>query len=400
MTTTVVVLSYRPGEWLAGCLASVRDQADEIVVVDNASADGRASELGRQAGALVLRSKTNLGFAAGVNRGVSAARGDVVALLNDDAEAGAEWLPSSVEVLRDPSIAAVSPKVVLSSWYREVCLPDEEWWSPGDWRALGRQLEKATVEGTDVLEAIIGAGIYPTERRKTPEERERWRWTSGPRPFYVPVPAPTGEAEIRLNGLSAPDGPSCRLVNSAGIYLRPDGYAGDIGLGAPDDGRFDVATDRFALSGTAMAFRADTWRRLGGFASPFFAYYEDVDWCWRAALAGLRLRYDPTARVLHRRSATSGGATDPRVRVLAEANRTLCMVRNGPRPRVLRAVRRRWIDGPDGGVRRRIVRQLPWALATRSVRFWRWKRSPDEVWNHWSGRDVTWDDSPAQIPAR
>jgi len=210
-------------------------------------------------------------------------------------------------------------------------------------------------------------------------------------------------------------------VNSVGLYLRPDGYAGDIGLGAPDDGRFDQRQDRFGLSGTALVLRAETWYRVGPLASTFFAYYEDIDWCWRANLAGLRLVYDPSSAVEHRRSATSGGAAV--VRVMAERNRTLSMVRNGPLFQAASALRQRWKDGPDGGVREAIGRGLPWAAATRASTWARrsagdlpayrrarrlWSggfhpapeasagriRTRDQVWTQWAGIDNTWDTSP------
>ena len=50
---------------------------------------------------------------------------------------------------------------------------------------------------------------------------------------------------------------------------------------------------------------------------------------------------------------------------MAERNRTLTMVRNGPRPLVAKALRDRFHNGPDGGVRAGIARLLPWALASR-----------------------------------
>ena len=171
---------------------------------------------------------------------------------------------------------------------------------------------------------MVGAGVHRLET----DGEDRWRWTAGPVPFYVPV-ADTIQS-IQVDGDVAPTGPACRLVNSAGIYLRADGYAGDVGIATPDDGRFDEAADRFGVSFTAVVFRRSTWDRLGALPSPYFAYYEDVDWCWRAQLAGLRIRYEPRTRVVHRWSATSGGASGPGVRVLSESNRTLTIVRNAP----------------------------------------------------------------------
>ena len=89
--TSVVVVSYRPGDWLARCLASVTSQADEVVLLDNGSEGTSASQIGMEAGVRVLRSPVNQGFAPAVNAGVRACRGEAIALLNDDAVAGAGW---------------------------------------------------------------------------------------------------------------------------------------------------------------------------------------------------------------------------------------------------------------------------------------------------------------------
>ncbi|MST33585.1 glycosyltransferase, partial [Acidimicrobiaceae bacterium USS-CC1] len=65
MRTSVVIVCLQPGDWLEEAIASVVDQADQVVVVDNGSADGAASVVARRAGAAVVRSERNLGFAAG-----------------------------------------------------------------------------------------------------------------------------------------------------------------------------------------------------------------------------------------------------------------------------------------------------------------------------------------------
>src|SRR5664279_6505618 len=42
-------------------------------------------------------------------------------------------------------------------------------------------------------------------------------------------------------------------LNNTGVVVGADGYGRDRGLGEPDDGRFGVAEDVFAFSGTAAA---------------------------------------------------------------------------------------------------------------------------------------------------
>lgn len=392
MTSSVVVVSHRPGDWLGACLRSLAGQADEVIVVDNGSIGALASEIAESAGALVIRSPVNRGFAPAVNTGAARAKGDLLAILNDDAVAAPGWLAATERVLADPSVAAIGPKLVFSALYRQVAFPDEEWRAPGDPRPLGRQVHSVLVDGVEVISKATGPGLHRLEHGAP---GEKWRWTAGARPWYVPLPLGDTAGEVLVDGEQPPPGPVVRLVNSAGAYLDKRGYAGDIGRGAPDDGRFDLAADRFALSGAAWATRMETWCELGGFAEPFFAYYEDVDWCWRAQLAGMRIVYDPATTVEHRGSASSGGEHEERVRVMAERNRTLTMVRNGPVRLAATALLDRLRNGPDGGVRAGIARLLPWAASTRATMSRHWAVPPGAVWERWAGSDADWPDGPA-----
>ncbi len=390
---TVVVLSRSPGDWLEPCLASVADQADEVILVDNGSAGAQASSIGRRAGVRVLPSATNLGFAGGVNLALREVRTELVALLNDDAVAGPGWLGRAAEVLGAGDVAAVTPKIRMSGWYREVTIDDPLYRVDGDRRRLGRRLRSVRSGGREVLDLVAGAGVHPPESNPA-DPVAHWRWTAPGRPFYVPV-ADAG-TEVVVDGVPVELGPICRLLNKAGSYLRPDGQLGDHGAESPDDGRWETAAERFFASGTAMVAPMATFERLGGLAGPFFAYYEDGDWGWRARLAGLRILYDPGAVVDHRVSATSGGAETAWVRRLASRNRVLCLVRNAPPWVAARAVQSRWQAGAGDGGRRDVMSRLPWAAASRRRLARRWTRSPAEVWKDWAGTDLLWDDGPVR----
>ncbi|MGH9183272.1 MAG: glycosyltransferase family 2 protein, partial [Acidimicrobiales bacterium] len=109
-----VVVSYNVRDLLLGCIASLRaDGVERIVVVDNASRDGSAAAaaaLGE--GVEVVTLPRNLGFAAGANRGVARTDTPYVAVMNPDlvVEPGATKV--LVEALeRDPDLAVVGPRV-------------------------------------------------------------------------------------------------------------------------------------------------------------------------------------------------------------------------------------------------------------------------------------------------
>ena len=61
-------------------------------MVDNGSTDGSAEMAECEFGARVIRNRENRGFCAANNQGIAAARGEFIALLNNDAEADPGWL--------------------------------------------------------------------------------------------------------------------------------------------------------------------------------------------------------------------------------------------------------------------------------------------------------------------
>jgi rhamnopyranosyl-N-acetylglucosaminyl-diphospho-decaprenol beta-1,3/1,4-galactofuranosyltransferase len=107
----VVVTRDRPA-LLQQALAALRLQSrqpDAIYVVDNASIDDSAVQLGRAAGAIVLRLETNLGGAGGFARGMAEAFGagyDWIWLLDDDAIARPDALARLLDALSGPAAGA------------------------------------------------------------------------------------------------------------------------------------------------------------------------------------------------------------------------------------------------------------------------------------------------------
>jgi N-acetylglucosaminyl-diphospho-decaprenol L-rhamnosyltransferase len=398
MTTSVVIVSFRPGDWLEPCVASVIDQADQVIVVDNGSEGASASAIGGRCGAETVRSKFNRGFTGGVIAGMRRARGDVVALLNDDAVADPGWLKAAEAALEGPGVAAVTPKVLLSGWWGEVAFDDQPWHAPGDRRPFGRRVTSVRVGGVEVLHRALGVGLHRLEGEGfgDVEKPVRWRWTAGQRPFYVPL-GPDGEGPVTVNGQVVEVQAVVRLLNHAGSWFHADGTASEIALGQPDDGRMDRPGRPFGFSGTAPVFRGDALKWVGGLSKPFFAYSEDSDWCLRAHLAGLHVAYEPSAVVRHRLSATSGGPRSPLVRLLTERNAALCLVRNAPEPVVAATIEKiRSRDRADP-VRKSFEDLLPWGRASR---FWlrrRWNLEPEEVWARWADVEPAEDPSPADL---
>lgn len=387
LRTSVVVVSCNPHRWVPRCLASVADQADEVILVDNGSPGPELAEVGRRAGATVVTLPANAGFAAGVNAGLRRARGEIVGLLNDDAVAGGEWLESAAVALKDQGVAAVGPKILFAPSFAEIRLDTEPHHAPGDPRPLGRNIVHVAVDGVEVpLGGLRGSGLHRLEHRREGDVTHRWRWTSGAGPIFVPVPEEAEGSTVTINREPVPVEQRVHLVANAGCYLSTYGHGGDYGFALPDDGTFDEPGERFGTTGAAMVATAETFARIGGFAESYFAYYEDLDWCWRSRLAGLRCVYEPSGAVRHVGGMSTGGPYNDRVRYLAARNRMQTLARNAPLPLVWSQLRSP-ADRPESGMTAPIIKRVSQGLAERRRLARGWSADPRAVWAEWAGRD-------------
>jgi GT2 family glycosyltransferase len=99
-----LIPNWNRSDLLAAALASIRAQTLaplEILVVDNGSADDSIAVAGR-AGAKVLALGKNTGFSFAVNRGLEAARGELVAILNNDVELSPGWTETLAGAIAEP----------------------------------------------------------------------------------------------------------------------------------------------------------------------------------------------------------------------------------------------------------------------------------------------------------
>jgi GT2 family glycosyltransferase len=103
LKVSVIVVNWNRRDLLRACLESLALQTQkdlEIIVVDNGSADGSVEMVEREFPAVkILRNAVNRGFCAANNQGIAASSGELVALLNNDAEADRGWVEALAKAI-------------------------------------------------------------------------------------------------------------------------------------------------------------------------------------------------------------------------------------------------------------------------------------------------------------
>ena len=115
---SVVIPNWNGAQHLPTCLDSLRRQTYprvEVVVADNNSKDDSLPLLEREYPEVKVVALTeNQGYAGGVNAGIQAAEGDILAILNNDTEVDPMWLEELWAALeRHPKAGSVTSKILL-----------------------------------------------------------------------------------------------------------------------------------------------------------------------------------------------------------------------------------------------------------------------------------------------
>lgn len=121
----IVIVSFNARADLVACLESLRGAPPaiphDIVVVDNASADGSVEAAGAFTGVDVVALERNAGFSAANNVGIRRTHTDLVLLLNSDTIVPAGSIDRLVErLLATPAAAAAGPRLVDGGGREEI----------------------------------------------------------------------------------------------------------------------------------------------------------------------------------------------------------------------------------------------------------------------------------------
>jgi GT2 family glycosyltransferase len=114
---TAVIVNHNGGEQILRCIAHLEAQQlrpETILVVDNCSTDGSREAAAKASPRVrVIALGENLGPSIARNRGIQAATGDLVLLVDDDVYLAPDCITKLVGHLRDPGVIASVPRLVL-----------------------------------------------------------------------------------------------------------------------------------------------------------------------------------------------------------------------------------------------------------------------------------------------
>lgn len=137
LSTTVVICAYTNDRWLdlgraIKSVESQRHRPNEIVVVIDHNRELETRARAAFPGISVVANSESKGLSGARNTGVCAAKGDVIAFLDDDAAAHPDWLSTLLPVFDNPEVAGAGG-TATPDWdtKRPIWFPEEFDWVIG-----------------------------------------------------------------------------------------------------------------------------------------------------------------------------------------------------------------------------------------------------------------------------
>jgi GT2 family glycosyltransferase len=98
------------------------------------------------------------------------------------------------------------------------------------------------------------------------------------------------------------------MIWSAGGGLNwKKGLSFHYGKDEIDKGQYDQQKEIDFATGCCILIHKSVFDKIGFLAEEYFLYFEDTDFCVRAKRAGIKIIYEPSARLWHKVSSTTGG---------------------------------------------------------------------------------------------
>jgi len=167
---SIIILNWNGQEYLPRCLDAIAKQTFtdyEVIIIDNASTDHSVDHIEqRWPGFQVVRLKENLGFAIANNLGANMARGNWVALLNNDAYPRPEWLENMVKAIQNyPTYSFFASCMLQANNPNLVESAGDTYHISGlAWpRSRNALYENVRLETEEVFSACAAAALYKRE---------------------------------------------------------------------------------------------------------------------------------------------------------------------------------------------------------------------------------------------
>ncbi len=330
---SVIILNYYGEKVIENVIMSLQSlnypkNRYEIIVVDNNSKDKSLEILTllseKYENIRVIPLDKNLGFSKGNNVGIRSARGEYVALLNNDCVVSENWLSNLLNTAqKDPKTFAVASKILLYQKYYELDIKIshsiEPFYSYVSESCLYSFSDKRLYFNTYLDNGVLYAQIpydpvsdaeiqieiiLRTKKRLVKNLKEILSLPKNIK--IINFKTQKGDLVFTLK-IDLRSGKSISKIQNAGIIPFQDGYARDIGAIVRDktqyyeydEGQYNNESEVYAFCGAAVLMNKSILDKIGLLDETFFMYYEDVEISERARLSGYSIVYSPKAEVRH-----------------------------------------------------------------------------------------------------
>jgi len=100
-----------------------------------------------------------------------------------------------------------------------------------------------------------------------------------------------------------------KVIWYAGANIDWDNILGKhLGVDKVDKRQHDKQKNIESATGACMLIKREVFEKIGNFDEKYFLYLEDMDFSVRAAKAGFKIGYEPSAIIWHKNASSSGGS--------------------------------------------------------------------------------------------
>jgi GT2 family glycosyltransferase len=161
---SIIIPNYNGESFLNRCFESLNQQKNiqEIIIIDNGSSDNSVNYIKHSYPQFILiKNKTNLGFAKAINQGIFAASGEYVFLLNNDMELEENCISNLLNCIKNEQTFSVSSKMI--QYYERDKIDDagDEYTILGWTKRVGYGKSQENYnQKRNIFSACAGASLY------------------------------------------------------------------------------------------------------------------------------------------------------------------------------------------------------------------------------------------------